>query len=271
MKKSCNIVIAAVAMLLMTGCGGSGGSSHENVLPVATTWHWQLQGTINPNLHVDLYDIDLFDTNTSLIESLHQKGKVVICYFSAGSFEPWRPDADLFPDEALGEQLNSWRHEQWVDIRHPDIRHIVTLRLDLAKEKGCDGVEPDNVDGYSNDTGFDLTADDQLAFNRFIANESRQRGLIVGLKNDLAQIPQLVGYFDFALNESCHRYHECDLLQPFISAGKPVFNAEYSQKYVDDPEERAALCADARARSFQTLVLPKALDGSFRYSCNDEF
>ena len=37
---------------------------------------------------------------------------------------------------------------------------------------GCDGVEPDNVDGYVNDTGFDLTAGDQLDFNRFARGEA---------------------------------------------------------------------------------------------------
>lgn len=39
-------------------------------------------------------------------------------------------------------------------------------RLDLAVQKGCDGVEPDNVDGYQNNSGFPLTAQDQLAYNR---------------------------------------------------------------------------------------------------------
>ncbi len=55
-------------------------------------------------------------------------------------------------------------------------------RLDLAVTKGCDGVEPDNMDGYANDSGFPLTAEDQLTFNRFIANEAHRRGLAVGLK-----------------------------------------------------------------------------------------
>ena len=263
--------IVIMVMFFVSGCGGLGGFSEEDILPISTSWHWQLQGSIDPDLNVALYDIDLFETNTSFIESLHQKGKIVVCYFSAGSYESWRPDASEYSDKIIGEKVDGWPRERWVDIRHDELRAIIVARLDLAKKKGCDGIEPDNVDGYLHETGFNFDAADQIDFNRFLADESHRRGLIVGLKNDLAQIPQLVDYFDFALNESCHRYHECDLLQPFIDAGKPVFNAEYSQKYVDDPEERAALCADARARSFQTLVLPKALDGSFRYSCNDEF
>ena len=49
---------------------------------------------------------------------------------------------------------------------------IILDRLDVARAKGCDGVEPDNVDGYANKTGFDLTKDDQLRFNRFLAVEA---------------------------------------------------------------------------------------------------
>ena len=61
------------------------------------------------------------------------------------------------------------------------------------KTKGYDGVEPDNVDRYVNASGFDLDADAQLAFNRFIANEAHARGLSVGLKNDLDQVPEFGG------------------------------------------------------------------------------
>jgi hypothetical protein len=62
---------------------------------------------------------------------------------------------------------------------------ILFARLDLAVAKGCDGVEPDNVDGYANNTNFPLTVQDQLQFNIWLANEAHARGLSIGLKNDL--------------------------------------------------------------------------------------
>jgi hypothetical protein len=34
-------------------------------------------------------------------------------------------------------------------------------------------------------------------------------------------------HFDFAVNEQCAEYRECDLLRPFLKANKPVFHAEY--------------------------------------------
>jgi len=238
---------------------------------VGTTWQWQLQPSaaneINITYDVDAYDIDLFDTSTALIDELHGQGRRVICYFSAGTYEDFRTDAGEFAAAALGNALEEWAGERWLDIRAANVRQIMLARLDLAVEKGCDCVEPDNVDGYVNDSGFALTAADQLAFNRFIANEAHARGLCVGLKNDLDQISQLVAYFDFSVNEQCHEYDECDALQPFIDAGKPVFNAEYAGAYVNNAAERTALCDDAQDRGFHTLVLPLNLDDAFRLSC----
>ncbi len=140
-------------------------------------------------------------------------------------------------------------------------------RMQLAKEKGCDGVDPDNVNGYENDTGFDLTYEDQLDYNTFIAEKAHKLGLLVGLKNDLNQIEDLVDYFDFSVNEECHQYNECDLLMPFVEEGKPVFNIEYDKKYLDETNFKL-LCEDARQRDFRTLVLPLELDGSFVKSCD---
>ena len=69
---------------------------------------------------------------------------------------------------------------------------IMQARLDLAVQKRCDGVEPDNVDGYANDTGFDLSSLDQLTYNQWLASEAHTRNLSIGLKNDLDQVPALV-------------------------------------------------------------------------------
>jgi hypothetical protein len=193
-----------------------------------TTWQWQLTDEIDPSFDVDMYDIDLFNTPQATIEQLHMDGRVVICYFSAGTWEDWREDASAFPDSVLGKTMEEWEDERWLDIRAIDLlAPVMQARLDLAIAKGCDGVEPDNVDGYTNNTGFLLSADDQLAFNRWLAEEAHTRGLSVGLKNDLDQIEQLVSVFDWALNEQCFEYNECEMLLPFIQNGKAVFGVEY--------------------------------------------
>lgn len=234
-------------------------------LTVDSTWHWQLQGDINTSYDVDVYDIDLFDTDASTIAELRSEGRSVVCYFSAGSVEEFRSDAADFEPSTVGETLDGWEDERWVDVRDPSVRAVMTTRLDLAVEKGCDGVEPDNVTAHQNDTGFSITADDQLGFNRFLAAESHRRGLLIGLKNDLGQIPELVDDFDFAVNEECFEYDECDVYQPFLDAGKPVFSAEYAAEFVASPEP---LCDRARRVGLRTLVLPLDLDDEFRVSCD---
>jgi hypothetical protein len=240
----------------------------------ASRWQIQLQELpgelqINANYDVDIYDIDLFDNTIELIGSLKSNGKKVICYFSAGSYEQWRNDAAQFNENDLGLPLDDWPGERWLDIRSANVWIIMQSRLDLAKQKGCDGVDPDNVDGYVNDTGFPLTAEDQLQYNRFLAEEAHRRGLAIGLKNDLEQIPQLAQWFDFSVNEQCHQFNECETLEPFTLANKAILNIEYSAKYVNNESERQALCNEAAIRKMYTLILPLKLNDEFRLSCED--
>jgi hypothetical protein len=124
------------------------------------------------------------------------------------------------------------------------------------------------MDAFDNNPGFALDGDTQLDYNRFIAREARARGLAVGLKNDVAQLDALEPDFDFAVNEQCHEYDECEGYRVFTSRGKPVFNAEYKSRWVNDAAARNAMCSAALAAKLQTLVLPVQLDGSFRYSCD---
>jgi len=98
--------------------------------------------------NVSVFDIDLFDTPASTIQQLHSLGKKVLCYFSAGSYEDWRDDADQFEDADLGNDLDGWPGEKWLDLNSENVRRIMKTRIELAAEKGCDGVDPDNVDAY---------------------------------------------------------------------------------------------------------------------------
>jgi hypothetical protein len=143
----------------------------------------------------------------------------------------------------------------------------MTGRLDLARSRGCDGVEPDNVAGHGNDTGFPLTAADVLAFNRNLANEAHRRGLAIALKNDGEQARELVDYYDLELNEECFEYDECGQLRPFVAAGKPVLNAEYSDGPAAAIRLAESVCPRARAAGLRTLILPVDLDDEFRVSC----
>jgi hypothetical protein len=140
----------------------------------------------------------------------------------------------------LGNAVDGWAGENWLDVRDVQnsgstLRSIMDARLDMCVQKGFDALELDNVDGYANSSGFPLTAADQIYYNATLANDAHSRGLSVLQKNDLAQIPDLLPYFDGALNEQCNQYQECTTAQngsygldQYVAAGKPVFQAEYS-------------------------------------------
>jgi hypothetical protein len=196
---------------------------------VKTTWHWELDSTpniVNPH-PVAMYDIDLFNTSTSVINALHARGIKVICYFSAGSYEDGRPDSSRFTAADKGSKMDGWP-EYWIDTRSANIRSIMTDRIQLCKNKGFDGVEADNVDGYSNSTNFPLTYATQLNYNRFLATSAHNRGLAILLKNDGDQAVDLWQNFDGELNEQCFAYNECDVLHTyFVQNNKPVFHVEY--------------------------------------------
>src|SRR2546422_1613490 len=124
-------------------------------------------------------------------------------------------------------------------------------RMDMCVTKGFDGIEVDNVDGYSNPTGFPLTYQDQLNYDIFLANAAHARGLSVGLKNDVGQVKDLLPFFNWALDESCFNFNECSTLLPFINAGKAVFQTEY---------DTSQYCGQANTLNFNGIVKHQLLD-----------
>lgn len=194
-----------------------------------TTWQYQLQGTIDESVPADLFTIDGFDTSAAKVASLQRSGKYVVCYIST-SYEDWRPDASKFPASTRGNALDGWPGERWIDIRNLEgLLPVFAARVDMCKSKGFDAVEFDNVDAYTHRTGFALTAQHQLTFNRLMAAVAHSRGLAVGLKNSTDQVRDLVDHFDFAIVEECVTWNECDAYKPFVDKGKPVFVVEYER------------------------------------------
>jgi hypothetical protein len=223
--------------------------------PAKPSWYWQLTGTIRMDRAASIYDVDGTDTTASTVAALHAKGRRVVAYFSAGSYENWRPDASAFPAVVKGRSLDGWAGERWLDVRRVDILiPIMRHRAQLAASKGFDAVEWDNVDGYQNATGFSLTASDQLAYNRALAATAHDAGLAVLQKNDPDQATQLQPSFDGALVEECARYHECGALGAYLAAGKPVLQAEYGTV-------RTQWATDARAAGRMLAFYSLSLDG----------
>ncbi|WP_326735787.1 endo alpha-1,4 polygalactosaminidase [Streptomyces sp. NBC_01022] len=263
-------VTVLILLVMLAGCTSAPGSAPSPAPSgrsaaarwqpePGTDWQWQLSGRLDTSVDAPVYDIDGFDHEAAQVAELHRKGRKVICYLSTGAWEEFRPDAAKFPRAVLGKG-NGWKGERWLDIRRTDVLEpLMESRISMCAKKGFDAVEPDNMDGYRNPSGFPLTAADQLRYNRLIARIAHRHHLAVGLKNDLPQIPELVGDFDFAVNEQCAQYEECEELSPFIEAGKAVFHVEYELPV-------ARFCAQSRRLGLSSLLKKYEL-GVWREQC----
>ena len=241
--------LAALALLVSATAPASAATPDWKPRPGAA-WQWQLQGAIDLTPNVAAFDVDGFDTSAATVAKIHAKGAGAVCYISAGSFESWRPDAARFPAAVKGRDLDGWAGEKWLDIRRWDVLGpIMKSRMQMCAAKGFDAVEPDNVDGYANSTGFPLTSAQQITYNRNLAATAHSLGLAVALKNDVDQLAALQPYFDFAINEECAEWNECGAYRVFTAAGKAVWNVEYAA------DRFPAFCATTRPIFGQASML----------------
>ncbi|MDO5735978.1 MAG: endo alpha-1,4 polygalactosaminidase [Propionibacteriaceae bacterium] len=207
-------------------------------------WHIQYQGEMgDPN--VPVHNLDGAETAASQVAALHAAGAHVICYLNAGASETFRDDYSSLPDSVQGAPLDDWPGEAWLDVRQLDVLlPIMASRMDECAEKGFDAVDPDNLNGFAEDTGFPLTKADALAYQRALIGLAHERGLGIGLKNTMELIPELANEIDFAVNEQCQEYQECGAYEPLLVLGKPVFNVEYEGTCENQPEGVSTVLAD---------------------------
>ncbi|GLY93863.1 endo alpha-1,4 polygalactosaminidase [Actinoplanes sp. NBRC 103695] len=219
------------------------------------TWQWQLTTPVDLSVDAEVYDIDGFLNDADVVAELHRRGRKAICYVEVGAAENFRPDYPDWPRELLGGS-NGWPGERWLDIRDPaKLKPVLAKRFAMCAKKGFDAVEPDLMDAYESETGFPITAAHQLRFNRFVARLAHEHGLSVALKNDVDQAAELVGDFDFTVNEECAAFDECASLKPFLEAGKAVLHAEYDLA-------PAEYCAESRRLNLSSLHKSRDLDAA---------
>ena len=258
LMSSCGIDQESVISPYPTGPNPSPNA--EGWLPptVGLTWQWQLDSTepdLSPSAMV--FDLD-YETDPVLIAELKQKGVYTICYISVGSWEDWRPDADRFPKELLGKRYRGWQGERWLDIRRMDLlAPLLQNRMDQCVLSGFDALEPDNMDISSNNSGFPITYEDQLAFAQWLAQESHARGLAIGQKNAPEMTDDLVDLFDFAITEDCFTEGWCSDFLPYPQKGKAVFAAEYTDSDIDF----TFACQWGEEMSFSFILKNRDLDG----------
>jgi hypothetical protein len=125
---------------------GKDDNGEGTIMPLA-----QLKTAAGTVLDIDLEDNDSQSKNTKgWIKELAQK-KTIVCYFSAGTYEPWREDAGLFRDSDKGKKMEDW-DEWWLDLKSANVKSIMEARIKRAAEAGCHAIDPDNIDGYVSGT-----------------------------------------------------------------------------------------------------------------------
>jgi hypothetical protein len=214
----------------------------------------QYDGKLDLQVAAKIYDLDMFDTPRSVVKRLHDMGRRVMCYVDVGTWENWRPDAHEFPKKVLGRPDGHWPGERWLDIRAAAILEpIMRKRLDLCKSKGFDGVDPDNLDGYQNRTGFPLTYAAQLTYDTWVATAAHARGLTADQKGDNGQVKDLVKAFDFAVVEQCYAQGWCKQFDVYTNTNRLVVDVEY---YADQRRFLDGNCPEA-AKNHDTAILKK--------------
>ncbi|KAF2464068.1 uncharacterized protein BDR25DRAFT_381691 [Lindgomyces ingoldianus] len=219
-----------------------------------------------PPTDAPVFDVDLFDNDATTITALKAQGKTVICYFSAGTVEDWRDDAKDFPTNDQGKILPEWPNEKWIRTGSSKVRDVMARRIKMASDKGCDALDPDNIDGYQNDNGLNLQKADAISFMQFLQKNASYYNMNIGLKNSLDILSTVAPIIDFAVNEECAARAECSAYNEFLNSNKPVFHIEYPPKMnpVSDNDKRTA-CTSAGTTGMSTVMKNKSLDGLTLY------
>ncbi|MEV1154374.1 endo alpha-1,4 polygalactosaminidase [Micromonospora chokoriensis] len=261
------VVSAGVALLLVAPAYGCRPALTPPGAPTAWPagqsrhwqWQWQLTGPLDPTVQADVFLLDPVATTAAETAELRSRDRRLICQVHVGSVRSTDPDANRFPHSVQGS-TGPRPDSRWLDVRSWDaLQPVLADRFRLCRGKGFGAVALADADGYAFRTGFPLDFDDQLLFNRRLAELARSLSLSPGLVNDVPQIAALAPDFDFVVNEECVRLAQCAKLLPFADAGKPVFHVEYAGS-TDD------FCVTTVGYGFASIRKDRALDAS-REAC----
>lgn len=249
--------------------------TRPNWIPaVGDDWQLVLKGEFNiADNWAYVWDIDLFETSAETIKQLHDADRRVICYFSAGTYEDWRDDLKSLNETQLaefgmGQVLVEWEGETWWNTNSPKVRELLVGRVKLAAEKGCDAIDPDNIDGYDNKNSLNLTKADAIDLMKFLQQEAIKYGMATGLKNSATIIPDVISFLDFSVNEQCVEHKECNDFAQWITAGKPVFNVEYPLTTPVNETTLNNICSASGTKGMSMVMKDKDATAAFQYCPN---
>lgn len=225
--------------------GGAGGVDSENqetggqtAAPGEVTWprlgaqsslQIQLSGGVDLDVEADFYVIDLHSPEDSQLATLRERGAYVACYFSSGSYEPFRPDADEFPERVLGDALADYPDERWLDITDAVVLDLMVARMERAQARGCDAVYPSTVRTNDPGAGFQLDAVDYAAYSASLAKAAHASGLGAIYAGSEYASSEALDY-DAALVFGCAKANSCDSWTSLEDNGISIFLVELANR-----------------------------------------
>ena len=170
---------------------------------------------LDPSVPAAVYDVDGFETRAATWRPTPARSQG-ICYLDVGTWESYRPDAGLLPP--LGDRQALRRLPRRALARRLSLPALAPLcaRFAICRTRASTRSSPTTWPATKTTPALRSALLDQLRFNRWIARVVHRQGMAVALKNDPAQVRQLLGDFDFAVVESCFDFDECDSFLPFI-------------------------------------------------------
>lgn len=249
----------------------------QNPLPSDKTTWWQPEANVSFDWYLDdledgdtfdatVVDVDAFTTTAAQVSKLHAQGKKVIAYLSVGTIEDDRPDVSLLPAEVVGKKYPEWPHEKWLDIRQLEkLKPWLNSRYNMIIAKGFDAIEPDNLDSYSNESGFKITEDDTRKYCDLLISLAHKNGLGIGQKNVPEISAEYSKKFDWVLTEDAFDQGWQNQLQPYTLLHKPVFAVEYTDE-TSQSKFSGSVCLQAKTLGYFALLKKRSLD-KWKFNC----
>jgi hypothetical protein len=241
----------------------------------APTWDiiLQIEGLPTPPPKVDYLEIDGFESTKEQVDAIKAQGTKAICYISAGTAEDFRPDFAEFKKipNTIGNAYPNFEGDYFINTNHwRDFFPVMKKRIQMCKDKGFDYVDFDVIDSYDVDPeemGFRLSQETQTDYITALTKAAHESELKTVQKNATELAAKLEPHFDALLTEECVRLDFCGDAEPYVAAGKPVFNVEYPESWKDKPFSRESVCDVSDKTKVRTILSTLALDGPATDAC----
>jgi hypothetical protein len=202
------------------------------------------------------------------IATLKARQTVVVCRVGLGGMWTTDPDASKFPEASrLVIDPKMPTEERILDLTDRGPWEDAALaRIDLAKEIGCDAIEPYRIDHFG--INVDLTLEEQIAWYAKVAEEVHERDLSVGMRNGSEIYDTQAASFDWAIIERCGEDDVCDMVRDVLELRKAVFALDYNTTLTGLAQNPDVMCMRHDEAGIEDgLVKDAALSSAFRQQC----